>query len=153
MYSRMYTPTSNLSRALTSGLVGAVALNILHETVRQFVPTAPRADLLGERSLIKGFKALGEEPPKGKRLYGAAMVGDIASNAGYYSLVGLADKMPLAAGTALGVLAGIGAVTLPGPMGLGKAPTTRTPATVAMTIGWYLLGGVISGAVFKKLNT
>jgi hypothetical protein len=148
----MYTPTSNFSRALTSGLVGAVALNILHETVRQFVPTAPRADLLGERSLVKGFKAVGEEPPTGKRLYGAAMVGDVASNAGYYSLVGLAGKTPLLAGTALGVLAGIGAVTLPGPMGLGQAPTARTPATVAMTIGWYLLGGIISGAVYRKLR-
>lgn len=143
---------TTLSQSLISGLAGAVALNALHETVRQFVPDAPRADILGMRSIKKGFRKAGEEPPRGDTLYGLAIVGDVASNALYYSLIGANAKQPLLTGAVLGALAGVGAVTLPGPMGLGEAPTTRTPATVAMTIGWYLFGGLVAGAVYKKLS-
>ncbi len=135
--------------ALGSGLAGAVALNILHETVRQFVPQAPRADLLGERSIRKGYESVDETPPTGTSLYVQAMAGDVFSNAVYYSLVGLNPKQPLLTGAALGLLAGAGAVTLPGPMGLGDAPTSRTNATVAMTISWYLFGGLVTGAVLS----
>lgn len=144
--------TTNLAQSLGSGLAGAVALNILHETVRQFVPEAPRADILGMRSIKKGFQKAGEQPPTGDTLYGLAMLGDVTSNALYYSLVGVSPKQPLLAGTVLGALAGIGAVTLPGPMGLGEAPTKRTEATIAMTLGWYLFGGLVAGAVYRTVS-
>ncbi len=142
-----------LTQSLISGLAGAVALNVLHETVRQFVPTAPRADILGMRSIAKGFEKAGEQPPTEEKLYPLAMVGDVVSNALYYSLSGVNAKQPIATGAILGVLAGVGAVTLPGPMGLGEAPTTRTPATVVMTVGWYLFGGLVTGVVLKQLRT
>lgn len=144
------TVNSPLVQALGSGLVGAVALNILHETVRQFVPEAPRADVLGMRSIVKGYQKAGEQPPTGNELYGLALLGDITSNALYYSLVGISPKQPLLLGAALGALAGVGAVKLPGPMGLGDAPTSRSEATIAMTFGWYLFGGLVAGAVFKR---
>lgn len=44
-------PNNRLIVALGSGLVGACALMLLHETVRQFVPNAPRADILGMRAM------------------------------------------------------------------------------------------------------
>ncbi len=144
--------TTALSQSLLSGLAGALALNILHETVRQFVPEAPRADILGMRSITKGFRKAGEQPPTGNTLYGLAMLGDVTSNALYYSLVGVNPKQPLLTGAVLGALAGVGAVTLPGPMGLGEAPTRRTEATVAMTMGWYLFGGLVAGATYRRLR-
>ncbi len=143
---------TTLSQSLLSGLAGAVALNILHETVRQFVPGAPRADILGMRSIKKGFQAADAQPPTGNTLYGLAMLGDVTSNALYYSFVGVGPKQPVLTGAVLGTLAGVGAVTLPGPMGLGEAPTTRTPATIAMTIGWYLFGGLVAGAVYRTVS-
>lgn len=146
------TENPTIARSLGSGLAGAIALNLLHETVRQFVPSAPRADLLGERSIKKGYETAGAEPPTGNSLYAQAMIGDVISNALYYSLAGLGARRPILTGAALGALAGVGAVTLPGPMGLGEAPTKRTNATIAMTIGWYLLGGIVAGAVLKRLN-
>ena len=148
----MLTTTSSLPKSLGSGLVGAIALNILHETVRQFVPDAPRADILGMRSIKKGYEKAGEQPPTGDKLYGLAMLGDVASNAMYYSLVGLGPKQPVLTGAALGILAGVGAITLPGPMGLGEAPTKRSEATMVMTIGWYLFGGLVAGAVYERLR-
>lgn len=144
--------SSSLIRSLVSGLAGAVALNVLHETVRQFVPEAPRADILGMRSIKKGYDEAGEQPPTGDNLYGLAMLGDVTSNAVYYSLVGIGPKQPLLVGAGLGVLAGVGAVTLPGPMGLGEAPTTRSSATIVMTVAWYLFGGVVAGSVYERLK-
>lgn len=141
---------STITQALGSGLAGAVALNILHETVRQFVPEAPRADMLGMRSIVKGYQKAGAEPPTGNSLYAQAMLGDVTSNALYYSLVGVVPKQPVLVGAVLGALAGVGAVKLPGPMGLSEAPTSRSQATVAMTFGWYLFGGLVAGVVFKR---
>lgn len=139
-------------RALSSGLAGACALTLLHESVRRFVPNAPRADILGMRAIAKGLLAADVEPPADKPLHRVALVGDIVSNAVYYSAIGLgkADNA-LLSGTVLGVLAGAGAVALPGPMGLGEAPTNRTTATQAMTVGWYLFGGLVAAAMYRRL--
>ncbi len=140
-------------RALTSGLVGACALNLLHESVRRFVPNAPRADILGMRAIAKGLLAADVEPPTGKPLHRAALVGDLISNTVYYGAVGFGKaKYAWASGTVLGVLAGAGAVALPGPMGLGEAPTNRTTATQAMTVGWYLFGGLVTAATYRLLS-
>lgn len=141
-----------ISQSLGSGLAGAVALNVLHETVRQLAPDAPRVDVLGKRGIVKGYEAVGAKPPRNEKLYGMALAGDLISNGLYYGLVGLNPKQPLLTGLALGALAGIGAVTLPGPLGLGEKPTERTTATAAMTVGWYVVGGLVAGAIFKRLR-
>lgn len=143
---------TTLFKALASGLAGACALTLLHESVRRFVPSAPRADILGMRAIAKGIKAVGEQPPADDTLHTMALGGDLVSNAVYYSLIGLgSQKNALLTGSALGLAAGAGAVLLPGPMGLGEAPTTRTSATVAMTVGWYLVGGLATAATFQWL--
>lgn len=145
---------NTLLKSVASGLAGAVALNLWHETIRQFVPEAPRADILGERSLQKIMRAAGGSPPADEeKLYGPAIVGDVLSNTAYYSLIGTAKpEDAYAVGTALGLAAGVGAVVLPGPWGLGEAPTNRTTATKVMTVGWYLLGGLVTAAAFRKIN-
>lgn len=140
-------------QSLGSGLAGALALNILHETARQFIDEAPRVDILGERSIKKMLKKVDVEPPTGKALYAWTLGSDIISNALYYSLIGLAKpENAVLTGAALGVAAGIGAVELPGPMGLGTAPSSRTTVTTAMTIGWYLVGGLATAGVFALLK-
>ena len=54
------------------------------------------------------------------------MVGDVLSNGLYYSLVG-GGRHTVRRGLLLGLAAGVGGVALPGPMGLGEAPSGRTP--------------------------
>ena len=140
-------------RALGSGLVGAVALNVLHETARQFIPEAPRVDVLGKRAIAAAFKAAGHEPPPDDELYALALAGDVASNSLYYSLVGMGERRSaLLRGALLGFGAGVGAVVLPGKLGLGSAPSARTPATQAMTIAWYTIGGLAAGAAYGMLS-
>jgi len=105
------------------------------------------------RALAKGFAAADHDIPPRRDLIKIAMAGDLASNTAYYSLVGAAGPdNAVAAGTLLGLAAGIGAVLLPGPLGLGEAPSARTPQTKAMTVAWYLAGGLAAGLAFRALS-
>jgi hypothetical protein len=140
-----------LTTALLSGLAGAAALNILHETVRRIRPgDAPRMDTLGRRAIASGLEAAGLERPPEDRLQAAALGGDLASNTLYYALAAMGEPS-FARGAALGAAAGIGAVVLPPFLGLGSRPASRTPQTAAMTVAWYLVGGLAAAAVHHGL--
>ncbi|MFC5412425.1 hypothetical protein ACFPMF_24080 [Larkinella bovis] len=142
--------SENVAQSLGSGLAGAVALTALHESARRLVADAPRADLLGMRALAKGIRATGHQPPPDDELHTLALAGDIVANSLYYSLVGVGGpRNAWLLGSALGAVAGLGAVALPGPLRLGTEPSARTPATAAMTVGWYLVGGLVAAAVYR----
>lgn len=138
-------------KALGSGLIGAAALTVIHETTRRFLDDAPRMDVLGMRAIAKSLRAVGQEPPV--PLHEVALAGDLAANSLYYSLVAVGSpRTALARGALLGAAAGAGAIVLPGPLGLGSLPYLRTPATRAMTVAWYTLGGLAAGAAFQLLG-
>ena len=142
-----------MKNALISGAVGAVALTILHETIRNFVAQAPRVDIAGERAIALTIEIAGFDPPPARDLYSAALIGDLVSNSLYYSLVGAGSRENvLLRGALLGAAAGVGAAFLPEKIGLGKKPTARTPQTAAMTIGWYLFGGVSAALCYRLLS-
>jgi hypothetical protein len=137
-------------KALGSGLVGACALTLIHETARRFIDDAPRMDVLGMRALSKAAHAVDVDPPV--PLHEAALVGDLVSNSLYYSLVGAGDSGDaLRNGALLGLAAGLAAVYLPEPLGLGRQPTEDSPQTQLMTVAWYLLGGLAAGAAYSAL--
>ena len=138
--------------SLAAGFAGAVALTALHETARRLRPhDAPRMDVLGERGLRKILRLADLPQPSAGKAYTATMLGDILSNGLYYTLVG-SGKHSLPRGLLLGAVAGAGGVLLPGPMGLGEAPSNRTPQTQAMTVAWYTVGGLVAGAVAQALR-
>lgn len=138
--------------AITSGLAGALALTALHETTRHNVPQAPRMDILGKRALARGLRGMGYEPPHGQALHQAALAGDVASNTLYYSLIALGSPTNAPVnGALLGFAAGVGALVLPGPMGLGTKPSRKTSATAAMTVALYTAGGIAAGAAYAAL--
>ena len=139
--------------AMGGGLAGSVALTLLHETARRFVPLAPRMDVLGMRAIVKSMRKADMNPPKGNKLYWVAMAGDIISNAAYYSLAGAGkNKNVWLRGALLGAGAGLGAVLLPKPLGLGAEPSARSVPTQTMTIGWYLVGGLAASAAIILFN-
>jgi hypothetical protein len=138
--------------SLAAGFTGAVALTILHETMRHLRPhDAPRMDVLGERGLRKLLGMANAPQPDNTTAYLATMAGDVLSNGLYYTLVG-SGKHSLRRGLLLGAAAGVGGVVLPGPLGLGEAPSNRTPQTKAMTVAWYTFGGVVAGVVAQALR-
>jgi hypothetical protein len=144
----------SLLKALGGGLVGACALTLLHEAGRRVIPNAPRMDIIGMRAIKKSLRAVGEEdPPVDLELHDLALFGDIVSNSAYYALVGVGGREGVwRRGALLGLAAGVGAVTLPGPLGLGRSPSERAPRTQAMTIAWYLMGGLAAAAAFEALG-
>lgn len=142
----------SVSRALASGFVGAAAVNLLNEAARRRSPQAPRLDQLGKRGLARLVRRAGASPPRGEGLRLAALAGDLALNTLYYSLVGAGRGRPWLRGTLLGTGAGIGAVVLAPRLGLGRKPVARTGATRAMTVGWYLAGGLAAAAAAKALG-
>jgi hypothetical protein len=138
--------------ALLSGLAGASALTLIHESARRLCEDAPRMDVLGRRSIAAGMEAAGFEPPPADRLQEMALGGEVVSNTLYYSLAAM-GRPSFAKGAALGALAGLGAVALPPVMGLGYRPSARTPQTAAMAFCWYLTGGLVASAVHHALDS
>jgi hypothetical protein len=137
--------------AFVSGAAGAVCLNLMHECARKSVPDAPRVDIVGMRAVERISAAAGVAPPEHLRT--VTFAGDVAANSLYYSAVGFAGpEHGLAVGAGLGVAAGLGAVLLPRPMGLGDAEVNRTPATTVMTAGMYLAAGLIAGALYRVMG-
>ncbi|MBF9236039.1 hypothetical protein I2I05_01405 [Hymenobacter sp. BT683] len=138
--------------SLGAGLAGALALTALHETARRLRPAdAPRMDILGMRGLRKLLAKADAPQPDDETAFGLTMAGDVISNALYYSLVG-SGRHAVRRGLLLGVAAGVGGVVLPGPLGLGEAPSNRTPQTQLMTVAWYSVGGLVAGAVAQALR-
>jgi hypothetical protein len=145
-----------MNKVLTNilgGLAGAVALNLLHETVRRLDPEAPRIDLVGEEGMNRLMLKAGAEPLEGNALYTATMAGDVMSNALYYSTIGFGNRKHLIRrGAVLGISAGLGALALTKKMGLDDQPVNRSEKTKIMTIGYYLFGGLVAGATIKALR-
>jgi hypothetical protein len=143
----------SFTNAIISGLAGAIAVNIINETTRQFTENAPRLDILGKRAIAYPLMEAKIEPPPNSQLYWIALGGDIVSNSLYFSLVGLGElKNAYRNGALLGLAAGIGAVVLPEKIGLGEEMTARTRETELMTVGWYLAGGLAAAAVYQTIS-
>jgi len=140
---------SKLPQALFSGFAGSVVLTLLHENARRIAPeVAPRMDILGMRALRKLINKADGPQPGHDTLFNVTMAGDILINGLYYGFVGRGKKA-WGRGALLGLAAGVGGVVLPGPLGLGTAPSSRTPETKLMTVAWYLLGGLAAAGASR----
>src|SRR3954467_11574166 len=116
--------------ALGGGLAGACAVTLIHETVKRIVPEAPRMDLLGMNAISKGLDVAGWKNPDENKLFTLALAGDIISNALYYSMAGIGKENNVwRKSTMLGLAAGVGAVFLPGPLGLNERHSNKTLST------------------------
>ncbi|EOR96561.1 hypothetical protein ADIARSV_0192 [Arcticibacter svalbardensis MN12-7] len=140
-------------KAIIAGFAGAIALNVLHETVKRFDSKAPRVDLIGKEALSKTLEGVGATPPTGASLTEATLVGDIFSNTLYYSLIGSGKgNKNWIKGIMLGLSAGIGALSLPKKMGLNDSPVTKSVRSETLTVAYYTIGGVVAAATFAALN-
>lgn len=136
--------------ALGGGLAGAATVTLIHESVKRLVPQAPRMDLLGMNAISKGLRLAGKPVPSQQKLFTWALAGDLVSNALYYSMAGIGrEKNIWVRSSLLGLAAGIGAVALPGPMGLNGKHSNRTLATSLMTVGLYVAGSIVTAAIIR----
>jgi hypothetical protein len=139
---------------LIAGLAGAVALNILHETLKKQSNDVPRIDLLGEDAIQKTLNYFGGRIDDKETLYNATLAGDIVGNTLYYSLIGAGQAKYLwPKAIFVGLSAGIGAVKLPKPMGLDETPVTKTDEVKVLTVSYYLFGALVTAAVVNLLKS
>src|SRR4051794_13851633 len=120
--------TSNPVRCLSSGVVGAAVLTLIHEKARRAHPDAPRMDLVGMRALRQALRALGQRVPPRQQVHRLALVGDLVANSIYYAAIpARTTSATWMRGALLGAVAGVGALTLPSQMGLGDPPKSDRP--------------------------
>jgi hypothetical protein len=136
-----------------AGAAGAAALTLIHESGRQAIDDAPRMDVLGKRALKAMKQRAGASVGDPDTLYRQTLIGDLVANSAYYALVGAGSPERLwARGAALGALAGVGALVLPRPMGLGDPPSIESPRNRVMTVAYYLIGGLVAAAAASLLQ-
>ena len=137
---------------ILAGAGGAIALNILHESLKKTSPDMPRVDLLGEEALQKVLNCFGGHIDDPGNLYKATLGADLVSNSLYYIFIGTVSKNTFTKAVLLGLAAGIGAIALPKPMGLDPKPVTRSTQTKVLTVGYYLAGALVTVAILKALK-
>ena|SRR6218665_1257291 len=133
-------------KKILAGLCGAIALNILHETIRKNFDNVPHINEVGEEALIKMTDGTAVEIKGEKTLYAATLVGDIVSNGLYYATTATSHNITS------GLLAGAGAIALPKQMGLNDAPVAETYKKKAMTVGYYLFGAFVTKFIYNKIK-
>lgn len=138
---------SSLLRAAASGVAGAAALAVLHESARHVLRDPPPMDVLGRR----GPAHLG---PSTDRLHRLARVGDLVGHAAYYAgVVAPTSSETWWRGVVLGAAAGLGALTNPQHVGLGDPLHRNSRRNRVMTVACYVVGGLAAAAVANALNT
>lgn len=138
--------------SIISGLAGSIALTLLHEVVKKNVTAAPRMDKLGQQGLSRVLSASGSEIPSEDALQKITLGGDIVGNAMYYSMVAIKPEYSLYTGVLLGLTAGLGAIGLPGKMGLNEQYSNATTKTQVLTVLLYLTGGLVAGTLHTILE-
>jgi hypothetical protein len=135
------------------GLAGACALTLINQIAARVDKQAPRLDLLGMNAVAKFFKNPKAAPVLFRKLLPMSVAGDLLSNTLYYAMAsGRTKDNTLLRGLLLGLGAGLGAVVLPKPLGLDASTTNLTRKTQAMTMAWYILGGLVAAAVMNAIE-
>ncbi|RYY61339.1 MAG: hypothetical protein EOO05_06770 [Chitinophagaceae bacterium] len=138
---------------LLGGLAGAVALNILHETMKKLQPDAPHIDEVGEEATAKAIEWTGHDAPEGNTLTGVTLAADLASNAFFYSMIGQGKESNLVPrGAVYGLAVGLGTLGIASSGPVDDTPITKTTATKMMTVAWYVFGGVVAGWMIGGLR-
>lgn len=143
-----------LNQNMLSGIIGAIMLNLVHQLGKKVNKDAPHIDEIGKEAVSKSIRSVGYDPPRGNKLFATTLVGDLIANSIYYGLIGKGRRENLLLrGIIYGTVAGVGALTLTKPMGLDDRPVNRTTRTKIMTVGLYVLGGVVTVVAKKLINS
>ncbi|MBK0370093.1 hypothetical protein [Flavobacterium agrisoli] len=137
---------------LLAGLGGALVLTLLNESLKKVNEDMPRIDLVGEQAIQKAATHLGYEIDDVDSLIGTALVGDIISNATYYSLINGEGKELWTKAVSSGLLAGLGAINLPSKLELNDAPVAKSMTTKVWTMGYYMIGALTTATVLQFLK-
>ena len=138
-----------LVSSVAGGLAGALSVRLVQEILRRIDPTAPRLDLLRKQAAFKIADKINGKPVEAANVNRFSAAGDIIGNTIYFSLTAAAGKRALPAGSLLGLGMGAGALTLPTKLGLNSYFVAGTRKRKLMTMGMYLIGGLVAASVSR----
>ena len=142
------------SVSLASGAIGAGVLTLIHQSAKGRLPRAPRMDVVGMRAVDRVTQWIGARVLPRPQLHRAALAGALIANSLYYSMVvGRTPAETWRRGLMLGAMAGVGALSLPEPLGLGTAPHSSDRGNQLMTVAWYVLGGLAAAAAANAFRS
>ncbi len=133
-------------KKLIAGFGGAIALSILHRIVKDNFNDAPDFHEVEEEAIDKSLGKMNLQVKDHDRLYNATVAGDILTNALYYAFT------PFKLNSVIGALGGAGAMVLPKKLGLDNTPIAGTDRKKLMTVGYYVVGALVAGGIYKMLN-
>ena len=143
-----------VSAGLAGGLAGTLTVAATHEALKRVTPNAPRMDVLDMDLIRKGLKSMNKEVPGEDELQRWAVGGELFCDTAYYGLAAAGGKKGVwLRGALLGLVAGVTAVILPKPLGLPEEPSNKTLGTQLMTVGLYLMGGLVAAAITQLVDT
>jgi len=141
------------SAALAGGLAGTVTVASIHEALKRITPDAPRMDLLDMELIRKGLASMNKKIPAENELQRWAVGGELLCDTAYFGLAGMGGKKGVwLRGALLGLGAGIAAVVLPNHLAFPEESSNKTTATKLMTIGLYLIGGIVAAATTQLVD-
>ncbi len=138
-------------RNMAAGLIGSVALNILHEVVRKNVSNAPEVNLVGAEAVNKTLSQYNRPIQSPDDLHKVTLELDLIANTTYYSMIGGNGKYIWPKAIIMGLSAGFGALQIPKPLGLDETPVNQTKQKQAMTVGYYLFGALVTALALKTI--
>src|SRR5215831_16448131 len=143
-----------MSAALAGGLAGTVTVASIHEALKRVTPNAPRMDILDMELIRKGLKSINKKVPLESELQRWAVGSELLCDTAYFGLAGMGGKKGVwLRGALLGLVAGVTAVVLPKPLGLPEESSNKSIGTKLMTIGLYLIGGIVAAATAQLVNS
>lgn len=140
--------------SVVGGLAGAGALTLLNQTAKHVDKDAPRLDLLGMNAVAKLMKGASIKPPAAvEKIMPISMAGDLISNSLYFAMAQAPTReKTYLRGAVLGLAAGIGAVALAKPLGIDPQISTQPVKTKALTVAWYVVGGLVAAAAINLIT-
>ena len=143
-----------VSSAVAGGLAGTLTVASLHEAFRRVRSDAPRMDLLDMDLIRKGLKNMKKDVPADSELQRWAVGGELFCDTAYYGLISMGGKKGVwTRGLVAGLIAGVAAVILPKQLGLPPEPSNRTVGTQIMTVGLYVMGGLVAAAIASLVES
>lgn len=138
--------------SMAGGLAGALSVTLMQEILKRVDPSAPRIDLLRKQAAFKIADRVSNGSTDARKVNSMGLAGDIISNTLYFSLTATGGKKAIPIGSLLGLGMGAGAIALPSKVGLNPYFSAGTRKRRWMTMGMYLIGGLVAASVSRCIK-
>jgi hypothetical protein len=141
-----------LLSSVAGGFAGALTVTILHQLLSRKYTGLPRPDLPAAQDTLKVAVTRPGGPARLKKPLMASTGAQLLASTLYFSLAGTRMKNMFTAGSLGGLMAGVGALSLPRKYHYNGAAVDAGKKHKWVTIALYLAGGLVSAMVIRWME-